>query len=203
MRLIIVRHGQTDENVKEIIIGQDIDVVLNEQGVLQAQKLADFLKNENINFAYTSYQGRAIHTAKEILRFHPSAKIIVAHQLKEQNLGIYEGKGKAEWKNIKKNIKEPFHSFKPKDGESYAELQERIKVFFNDLIKNHENDTVLMVSHGGTLGMLYLHILNKEITEENYKAHKPENTALTVLDVHPKKPIKIHHLNSTEHLKGS
>ncbi|MDO8486403.1 MAG: histidine phosphatase family protein [Candidatus Staskawiczbacteria bacterium] len=203
MRLIITRHGQTDENLGEIIIGQEADAMLNKHGIMQAQKLANFLKDEKINFAYVSSQKRAVHTANEILKFHSSVEIIVAHQLKEQNLGIYEAKSKVEWKKIKKNHKEPFHSFKPKDGESYVELQERIKEFFNDLVKKHKNDTVLMVSHGGTLGMLYLHILNKEITEENYKAHKPENTALTILDIYQEEPIKIHHLNSTDHLKHS
>ncbi|MBI3631566.1 MAG: histidine phosphatase family protein [Candidatus Staskawiczbacteria bacterium] len=185
MRLIIARHGQTNENVSGIIIGQEANAMLNKEGILQAQKLAEFLKNEKINFAYVSSQTRAVHTAKEVLKFHPTAQVVVAHQLKEQNLGIYEGKGKTEWKEIKKNSKEPFHVFKPQNGESYAELQERVKTFFGDLIPKHKNDTVLMVSHGGN------------------KAHKPENTALTVLDIFTDKEIKIHYFNSTEHLKNN
>src|SRR3989344_1912545 len=155
MKVIIVRHGQTDENVKKIDIGHDSSSGLNEEGVKQAQKLADFLKNEKINFAYVSSQERAVHTAKEVLKFHPSAKLVKTPHLREQSLGIYESVPKHVWKEVKAKSTEPFHLFKPPEGESYSELQERVKDFFNDLINQHENDTVFIVSHGGTLGMLY------------------------------------------------
>ena len=118
----------------------------------------------------------------------------------EQNLGIYEGRRKAEWKEIKKNTREPFHLFKPEKGESYAELQDRVRNFFEELLAKHQDDTVFMVSHGGTLGMLYLYILGKELNEENYKAVRSDNTALTILEVHKGKPHTVHVINSTKHL---
>ncbi len=200
MKVIIVRHAQTSENAKQIDIGHDVDPLLTEEGIKQAEKLADFLKNENIHFAYVSPQRRAVHTAKEVLKFHPSAKIEHIPLLKEQNLGIYESVPKHIWKEIKAKSKEPFHLFKPPKGESYTELQERVKKFFHTLFDKHPNDTILIVSHGGTLGMLYLHLFEKEITEENYKNHKPENTAFTILEIFKDKPIKAHKINSLEHL---
>jgi broad specificity phosphatase PhoE len=57
-----------------------------------------------------------------------------------------------------------------------------------------------MVSHGGTLGMLYLYLFGKQITEENYRAHKPENTALTILEIFKNKPTTVHLFNSISHL---
>ncbi len=200
MKVIIVRHGQTNENAGKIIIGREIDVLLNKVGILQAKKLGEFLKNEKIDFAYVSPQKRAVHTAQEVLKFHTSVKIVKTPHLREQNLGIYEAVGKSEWKEIKKNTKEPFHLFKPPKGESYFELQERVKTFFNTLLDKHKNDTVLVVSHGGTLGMLYLHLFDKEITEANYNVHKPENTALTILEIYENAPIKVHKVNSLKHL---
>ena len=46
MKVIIARHAKTNENAGEIIIGQESEVLLNEEGVLQANKLADFLRKE-------------------------------------------------------------------------------------------------------------------------------------------------------------
>ncbi|OGZ69884.1 MAG: hypothetical protein A3D44_03225 [Candidatus Staskawiczbacteria bacterium RIFCSPHIGHO2_02_FULL_42_22] len=200
MKVIIARHAKTNENAGEIIIGQESEVLLNEEGVLQANKLADFLRKETIRVAYVSPQKRAVHTGREVLANHPKVKLIHAPHLKEQNLGIYEALGKAEWKEIKKQAKDPFHLFKPPQGESYLELQKRARVFFDYLMEFHEHDTVFMVSHGGTLGVLYLDLFGKELTEENYRAHKPENTAVTILEISKNSPIKVHKLNSLEHL---
>jgi|SRR3989344_39008 len=200
MKLIIARHAQTNENVKKIDIGRDSNAPLNKEGKRQAKKLAEFLKKESIHFACVSPQRRAAHTAEEVIKHHPNAKVEHAPHLKEQNLGIYESLPKEEWREIRKNSKELFHLFKPPKGESYSELQDRVKIFFHTLFGKHKNDTVLIVSHGGTLGMLYLHLLGKEITEENYKAHKPENTAFSILEIEDSKPLKIHKINSLEHL---
>lgn len=200
MKVIIVRHAETAENAKIQDIGHDDGALLTKQGILQAQKLGDTLRYEKISHAYVSPQKRAVHTAQEILAHHPKVKITHEASLKEQNLGIYEKAPKHVWKEVKVKSKEPFHLFKPPQGESYSELQKRVVEFFNELIDKHENETVFIVSHRGTLGMLYLHLLDKEITEENYKVYKPENTAVTILEIYKNKPVIVHKINSLEHL---
>jgi broad specificity phosphatase PhoE len=200
MKVIIVRHGQTDENTKSVDIGKDSNAQLNEQGKLQAKKLGHHLKKEKIHAAYTSPQKRARDTAEGILVFQDPVDIIEIPDLREQNMGIYEGAPKQVWKQAIRDSMSLFHEFKPEKGESYGELQKRAASFFDKLLEKHENDTVLVVSHGGTLGMLYLHILGKEPTQENYSAHKPENTAVTIVEIFKDKPLKVHKLNSLEHL---
>jgi probable phosphoglycerate mutase len=202
MKIIITRHAQTDENVKKAESGRLSVAMLTEEGKLQAKKLADRLKQEKISHAYTSPQQRAVDTAKEILEHHRQANIEHVVHLKEQDLGIYEHVPKQVWKDAIKNSGKPLGLFKPEKGESYAELQARAASFFHGLLQKHkEDDTVLIVSHGGTLGMLLLHILKKEITEENYKGHKPENTALTILEISKDGQVDIKTLNSIEHLQ--
>ncbi len=200
MKVIIVRHAQTYENVKTNDVGYDLQTKLNEEGIKQAQKISKRLKSEDISYAYTSPQIRTVHTAKEILKYHPKAKLIKTEYLKEHNLGIYETVPKNIWKEVRAKSKKPFHLFKPKNGESYADLQKRVKTFFSNLLDKHENDTILIVSHGVTIGMLLLSIFNKPITEENYRAFKPDNTALTVLEIFKDKPAKIHYFNNLDHL---
>ncbi len=200
MKIIIVRHAQTDENIDGGLASAESEVLLNEEGILQAQKLAEHLKIHDIAIAYTSPQHRAVHTTKEALKHHPRAQIVPSDPLKEQHLGIYEGKGKAEWKAIKKLSKEPFHLFKPDGGESYLELQKRATDFLHHLVEKHKNETVLLVSHGGTLGVLLLHLLEKELTEENYRAHQPKNAEVSIVEILESGQKKIHVLNSSEHL---
>ncbi len=200
MKVIIVRHGETTENAKTQDVGHNTEALLTEQGVLQAQKLGEHLKAEKISHAYTSPQKRAVHTAEHILRHHPLVKMASVDDLCEQHLGIAESLPKAVWKEIKKNAKEPFHVFKAEGGESYLELQWRAKKFFHSLTKRHVNDTILVVSHGGTLGVLLLDILEKELTEENYRAHQPKNTEFTIVEFFGDGKKKVHQLNSHQHL---
>ncbi len=208
MKVIIVRHAETTENAKTQDIGHNSEALLTENGILQAEKLGYHLKSEKISHAYVSPQKRAVHTAEKILHHHPSVKLMQVDDLREQSLGIYESVPKHVWKEVKKNTKEPFHLFKPEKGESYSELQARITKFFHNMATRHKDETVLVVSHGGTLGVLLLHILEKELTEENYRAHQPKNTEFTIVEV--LKPfdtaqgksadLKIHVLNGREHL---
>ena len=126
--------------------------------------------------------------------------MILAPQLRERNLGIYEGGPNAVWKAIMRQSPVPFHLFQPPGGESYSELQERVGVFFYSLLKKHRNDTLLFVSHTGVLTMLLLRIFNKYITKENYEAYKPGNTAVTICEVSQTQPPFIQILNDIDHI---
>ena len=201
MKIIIVRHAQTDENINQALAAKTSEALLNEEGILQAEKLGNHLKNHKISHAYTSPLRRAIHTAEKILQHHLDAKITVHEHLDEQNLGVAETMPKHIWKEIKKKSTEPWHLFKPEKGESYIEMQARVVKFFNELLGRHQaDDTVLIVSHGGTLGVLMLHILEKPLTEEHYKANQPKNTEFTILEIFNDGKKKIHTINSREHL---
>ena len=199
MRVILTRHGETHENVQKISMGQGIDGSLNKEGMAQARKLARRLKEENIDVAYVSDLTRAVHTAQEILNFHPSAKMITTSLLRERNLGIYEGGPNTRWKEAMRQSPLPFHVFQPPGGESYAELYNRVGAFFDSIFRKHSNNTLLLVSHTGTLTMLLLKLLDKPITRENYEAYKPGNTAVTICEISQKKPPIIHLLNDVGH----
>ena len=65
MKVYLARHGQTDWNILGKVQGTT-DIPLNENGILQARKLCEYLKEKNITFEkiYTSYQVRAKQTAQ-------------------------------------------------------------------------------------------------------------------------------------------
>ncbi len=172
MKIIIVRHAETTENAKTKDLGHG-EALLTEQGILQAQKLGKHLKDHKITHAYSSPQRRAVHTAEEIIKHQQNVAIESLDDLREQD---------------------------KKGGETREQLQMRAKKSLHKIIQRHKNDTVLVVSHGGTLGVLLLHLLEKELTEENYRAHQPKNTEFTVIEITDSGEKKIHVLNGRHHL---
>ena len=58
MKLILVRHGETNENKNKIVQGF-LNTTLSKIGIQQAKKVANRLKDEKIDFAYSSDLDRA------------------------------------------------------------------------------------------------------------------------------------------------
>src|SRR3989338_3353197 len=90
MKLILVRHGETHENVAGIMLGHG-HVKLTDLGLEQAKKVGLRLKNEKIDTAYVSDLERTCATAAEILHFHPKIPVVYTKELRERNFGVYEG----------------------------------------------------------------------------------------------------------------
>ena len=89
-RIIIIRHGETDYNKNKIFQGWD-DVPLNKQGLMQAKKVANRLKEEAIDAFYSSDLSRALDTAKEIGK-RISLQPTKDKRIRERNLGFFQGK---------------------------------------------------------------------------------------------------------------
>jgi len=92
MKLIFVRHGQTDTNLIEMA-GEPIfddDAPLNREGLKQVKRVADELKNEKIDAIFSSPLKRAFETAAEIARYH-DVSVTVMNDLRERKLGTLVG----------------------------------------------------------------------------------------------------------------
>ena len=59
LRVLLVRHGETNENRLGIVQGQ-LDTELNDAGKLQARRLAHALKDSEFTAAYSSDLKRAV-----------------------------------------------------------------------------------------------------------------------------------------------
>ena len=101
MKIIIIRHGETEENKKGIVQGQ-IPGHLSELGKEQAKKVAKRLSKEKINVIYSSDLDRAKNTAQEIAKFHKKTLFELKQELRERNWGNLQGKRKEKgisWRN--------------------------------------------------------------------------------------------------------
>ncbi len=186
MKLIIIRHGETEENRHDIIQGH-LPGVLSELGIEQARKVALRLKDEQIDFIYSSDLARAVDTAKEIAKHHPNARLVLTKALRERHVGEFEGKKHSDvgWGMISKS------------GETKEQIDERIGLFMGELETRHEKGNILLVGHGGSIESLIAHLLGKHFAMENGKDLK--NTGITIVEIE-KSGAKLHLFNCTKHL---
>ena len=91
LRLLLVRHGETEWNRQKRFQGQ-IDVPLNNNGHAQARRASEFLAKVKIDKAFSSPMLRPKDTALEILNKHPQIKLELFDELKEISHGLWEGK---------------------------------------------------------------------------------------------------------------
>ena len=101
MKLILLRHGQSEWNAKNLFTGW-IDVDLSEKGKNEAKKAGELLKEAGLypNICYTSYLKRAIHTAQIALNTleWEHIDVIRSWKLNERHYGNWQGKNKDEVK---------------------------------------------------------------------------------------------------------
>lgn len=149
MKLYVVRHGQTDWNLNNFLQG-NTDVGLNETGIIQAKEIKEKLKNIDFDLCYSSPLSRAYDTAKIICDGKVDIKL--DNRLEERELGEFEGKhkdfydGKFYW-NLKINSSD-------KGVESPKNLLARVASFYKDILSKHNNETILIVSHGAVVRSL-------------------------------------------------
>lgn len=165
--LFLVRHTQTVENIKGIYQGQTVGGMLSAEGKKQAMKIADFLKEEEIDIVYCSPLKRAKDTAEVILKNHLGAKLTEVVELVEINGGEFEGKTTAQFHQARQDWKKNFFDFKPKNGESLLEVYKRVSNFFKGCIK--KNQSILIVTHHTTLIVITIYLLGMQLTKPNYK----------------------------------
>lgn len=99
MRLVIIRHGESEWNKLNLFTGWS-DVDLSPEGKMEARLAGKALKKEEIDFdvCYTSYLKRAIHTLNLVLEEmnRDWLPVIKSYKLNERHYGALQGLNKAE-----------------------------------------------------------------------------------------------------------
>ncbi|MDI6721507.1 MAG: histidine phosphatase family protein [Candidatus Aenigmarchaeota archaeon] len=196
MKIFLIRHGETEENAKQIVQGQ-ASGKLSEKGKEQAKKVARRLSKEKIDAIFSSPLERADLTAREVSRQH-SLKIIYDDRLKERDHGNFEGMKRGEYFEETRKSGVPWHKFRPKGGESYLDVKKRAEAFYKMLLEEYAGKTVVIVTHG-TFNRVFLSVVGHASIE---KAHELEqkNTCVNVIEIVRGKPV-IKLVNCTKHLE--
>ncbi|HYM48072.1 MAG TPA: histidine phosphatase family protein [Burkholderiaceae bacterium] len=155
--LLLIRHGETAWNAEHRIQGQ-LDIPLSKRGIFQSARLAECLASEPIDAVYSSPLSRSWLTAVPLAE-RLGLDVIAEPRLRERSFGIFEGLTLDE---IAKRYPVEFEqwrardpAWRPDDGESGQQLIDRVLSAVANIAARHPVQTVVLVSHGGVLDVVY------------------------------------------------
>jgi len=177
IKFILLRHGESESNVKNIKAGQLDGYPLTEKGIKQSKDVAEILKNEKIDIIISSPILRTKQTA-DIVKNVLKIDYIEDERIKEYDFGSWNGQNSDElfceenkiYQEYKKlSYDEEKWNFKfGGDGESRKEIEQRVKSFIKEVSEKHKGKNILIISHGGINAMFNKIISNLSI-KETYK----------------------------------
>lgn len=155
VNIYLIRHGETDYNVKGIIQGS-LDTPINENGVKQALDAMDEICKLDIYKILSSPQKRARMTS-DIISSNLDMDYEIWNEFKERSFGIYQGKS---YKYLRENLTEDYYKSKrdfyhrTENGESMEDVYERVKSAFEKIKNEWDGKNILIVSHGSTVRII-------------------------------------------------
>lgn len=147
-RLYILRHGQTEFNVKKLVQGR-CDSPLTDLGRHQAQTAAAWLKGHDVvpDKVVSSPLGRAMDTAQLVATelLGPDAAVESCEGIIERCYGSFE---EGPHDALPTDVWDPGEDLVPFGGEGSRALQERMVGALTNLMGSEGIETLLAVSHG-------------------------------------------------------
>lgn len=163
MELTFLRHGKTELNGKGYIATKN-DYSLNEIGINQC--LNRVFSPNSFDYVYCSPFKRTIETAKIV---YPYLEPIVCSYLTQRDLGELNEKFKFEYdKEYLRLVRE--YIVNPQNAESLENVIQRIEMFFQYVMLNHDDDSqLLVVTHNGIMRIIKRYYMNENnnIDSEN------------------------------------
>ncbi|PRX29865.1 alpha-ribazole phosphatase/probable phosphoglycerate mutase [Orenia metallireducens] len=200
-KIILVRHGETDWN-RELRFQGSKDIQLNDNGIEQAEKLAQRLAAEEIDVIYASDLERAYKTAKTVAKEH-DLEVDKFKELQEISFGQWEGltynqiqeKYQAEWAMWEED---PALNGAP-EGESLKDVQERSIKKLEEIISRHLGNTILIVSHGGVIKVLISTLFGIPLAKAWQLMQS--NTSVNIINYYEEDKVALELFNCTKHLE--
>ena len=171
-KLILVRHGKSEWNKLGLWTGHT-DVDLAEEGILEAERAGELLRDIDLHHAHVSHLKRTHQTLDGIKRGHGRIDVdpVKHHALNERHYGIHTGKnkwevkelvGEEEFTKIRRNWDHPIP-----EGETLKDVHARVVPYYESDIKPQlmAGKNVIVVAHGNSLRALVKHLEN--IHEDN------------------------------------
>lgn len=200
MKLILVRHGQTESNRLGKIQGIN-DSPLTDEGRRQAESAARALAPDAPFVLYSSPLPRAMQTAQTIgtgVGVWP----VEVEDLIEMDVGEFEGLSGPQLRERFPDVMrswdmDPASTVMP-SGESLHEVRDRAWPAVQSLLKQHESETVVAVTHNFTIHTIVCTALDMPLN--GFRKLRIDLGAITRLEISSDRTI-LSSLNETWHLK--
>jgi len=183
MRILLVRHGETEWNRIRRFQGRS-DQPLNETGREQARCLARALKDEPLVAIHSSPLLRAMETAQIVRTFHPMIPILKEEDLVEMDLGDFDGLDALSWAEqhpeFLKAWKEDPSSVSMPGGESLQDVQKRAIGALERITESYSPGSSLLISSHNFVNMTILCYAAK-IPLSRFRQVRQETAAVNIL----------------------
>jgi len=200
LKLILVRHGQTFWN-REMKYQGHSDIVLDEEGLRQAELVGERLKQESVQAVYSSDLKRAMVTAEKIAAHH-GLPVGIMPDLREIMFGEWEGYTfqfvYERWPQEADKLFTSALEARIPGGETFEQVKERAQRAIDELTAKHQDQTVVVVCHGGIIRTILCNVLGIDLNR--VWDIKQDNTAVNIIEVHPGRNV-IALVNDTHHLE--
>jgi broad specificity phosphatase PhoE len=202
VRLILVRHGQTECNLRDIWHGWD-QCDLTEEGVRQARAVAVRLAGETIDAIYSSDSPRALQTARAIAAPHRLEPILDA-RLRERMAGEFEGMPVTEviarYPSVWDDRAADYWGWRPPGGETFEDVLARALELLAELRAESDRRTVVLASHMGVTRVLISRLANIPLSD-TYAQPFP-STAVSIFSLEGDR-VEVEVLNDAAHIEHS
>ena len=187
MKIITIRHGETDWNVAKRIQGSN-DIELNRTGLRQAERLAERLAAEPCDIIYSSDLLRAKKTA-EIINSRHGVDLITTPILREADFGEFEGRFTTDAK-----ISDAFTAYMEDHVHAYFA---KVHAYLDEILRsNHKS--IFIVGHFGTVRAILCYLLR--IPAEKRGLYTIGNTAIHIFEKMPNGKFYMSLENDTAHV---
>lgn len=203
----LIRHGETQWNKLDRFQGTS-DSPLTELGIKQAQLAGRKLTKIEFKAAYSSYQKRAIDTAKNIIQ-QREIPLFLHEGLVEIGFGKWEGQwvpnyhAHPDFIDLNNNARN--YSTKENGGETFESMFNRSYKAIQDIIQIHQNGNLLVVSHGSLLRQLIYALNGGNWQDHLQNSEKLGNTSINIIHYQQQTEedigkFTVKNVNDTSHL---
>lgn len=161
VELIYFVHGTTTDNELGLCTGWNPGE-LSPLGIRQSKELAGLIDVDSFDVVFCSDLKRAVDSA-ELVFENSNASIVLDWRLRECNYGGLNGASEEKRGPISAYIETPFPN-----GESYKDVELRMRSFVNFLLENYAGEKVAVVAHQAPQLALEV-IVNKKTWEQVIK----------------------------------
>ena len=189
MRLLLVRHGETEGNVSRRLQGADDP--LTERGRRQARELAAHLSGrDDVAALYASPYRRAFDTARaigEALGLEPEPGPRSRSWTWGRPPATASRRGSRSFPRRPERFRTEGVDYSWPGGESGRDLAARTEGEMDRILRAHggEDGSVVVVSHGGALAWIIAHLLGEPDGEWPYGYARLDNCSITEAEISP------------------
>ncbi len=199
-KIYLIRHGQTDYNLKGYVQGSGVDSDLNQTGLDQAAKFFQHYKDIPFKKVYTSVLKRSIQSVQSFIDMGISHEAYEGFN--EINWGNKDGKevsfgDNTYYWNMVKKWRDGDLDFKPEGGESPLDLLAKQQKVMKIILAREEEDIILICMHGRAIRILLSSILHQDLKLMDTFQH--ENLGLYLLE-YDGTDFKVEKANDRKHL---